>query len=266
MVQVELAEAGTVAPDAAYARARTAVDSALQLDPELGAAYVTLGMLKAVRGFDWEGAEAAFRRALELSPGDADGYDLYGRFLAGVGRFDEAIAMLDRASELDPLTHRIDLATALLRAGRIEEGIARAEEASEVSPGDRASATLGWAYFLAGRHDDGHEQLERAVAGSPENLMWLAQLGEAYGLAGKEKRARAVLRQLEEESRSQYVSPYYFAYVYVGLGDADRALDLLERAVEQRTGPAYSIKGSFLLAPVRAHPRFRSLLERMGLS
>jgi tetratricopeptide (TPR) repeat protein len=96
--------------------------------------------------------------------------------------------------------------------------------------------------------------------------MWLAQLGEAYGLAGNLKRARQVLRRLEEESRSDYVSPYYFAYLYVGLGEVERALDALERAVEQRTGPVYSIKGSFLLAPVRGHPRFRSLIERMGLA
>jgi serine/threonine-protein kinase len=266
MVQVELAEAGTVAPDVAYARARSAVDSALQLDPELGAAYVALGMLKAVREFDWEGAEAAFRRALELSPGSADAYDLYGRFLAGVARFDEAIAMVHRASELDPLTHRIDLVTTLLRAGRLDEAIARAQEATEVNPGDRASATLGWAYFLAGRHDEGIAELERAVATSPENPMWLAQLGEAYGLAGKAKRARAVLRELESQAQSRWMSPYYFAYVRVGLGEADRALDLLESAVEQRSGPVYGIKGSFLFAPLREQPRFRALLERMGLA
>jgi serine/threonine-protein kinase len=266
LVTVELAEGGTIAPDAAYARARAAIESALQLDPELGAAYVTLGMLKAVREFDWEGAEAAFRRALELSPGSADCYDLYGRFLAGVARFDEAIAMLQRASELDPLTHRIDLATTLLRAGRLEEGIARAEEATEVNPGDRASATLGWAYFLAGRHREGIAELERAVATSPENPMWLAQLGEAYGLAGKSKRARDVLRELEDQARSRWISPYYLAYVRVGLGDAEGALDLLESAVEQRTGPVYSIKGSFLVAPLRAHPRFRALLQRMRLA
>jgi serine/threonine-protein kinase len=266
LVTVELAEGGTIAPDAAYARARAAIESALQLDPELGAAYVTLGMLKAVREFDWEGAEAAFRRALELSPGSADCYDLYGRFLAGVARFDEAIAMLQRARELDPLTHRIDLATTLLRAGRLEEGIARAEEATEVNPGDRASATLGWAYFLAGRHREGIAELERAVATSPENPMWLAQLGEAYGLAGKSKRARDVLRELEDQARSRWISPYYLAYVRVGLGDAEGALDLLESAVEQRTGPVYSIKGSFLVAPLRAHPRFRALLQRMRLA
>jgi hypothetical protein len=96
--------------------------------------------------------------------------------------------------------------------------------------------------------------------------MWLAQLGEAFGLAGKPKRARAVLRELETQARSRWISPYYFAYVHVGLGEADRALDLLESAVEQRTGPVYSIKGSFLFAPLREQPRFRALLERMRLA
>ena len=60
--------------------------------------------------------------------------------------------------------------------------------------------------------------------------------------------------------------PYYFAYVYTGLGDAERAMDYLERAVAERAGPAYSIKGSFLLAPLRAHPRFRALLRQMNLA
>jgi hypothetical protein len=95
--------------------------------------------------------------------------------------------------------------------------------------------------------------------------MWLAQLGEAHALAGNTARAREILRTLEECSRELYVPPYYFAYVHTGLGDADRAMDYLERAVAARAGPAYSIKGSFLLAPLRTHPRFGALLRRMNL-
>ena len=72
-------------------------------------------------------------------------------------------------------------------------------------------------------------------------------------------------RFVEDASRELYVPPYYFAYVYTGLGDADRAMDHLECAVAERAGPAYSIKGSFLLAPLREHPRFRALLRQMNL-
>lgn len=95
--------------------------------------------------------------------------------------------------------------------------------------------------------------------------MWLGQLGEAYAMAGNAAKAREILDQLEERARAGYVSPYHFAYVYTGLGDTDRAMDWLERAVAERTGPAYSIKGSFLLAPLHTHPRFRALLRQMKL-
>lgn len=78
-------------------------------------------------------------------------------------------------------------------------------------------------------------------------------------MAGDAAKAREILRQLEERSRRVYVSPYHLAYVYTGLGETERAPDWLERAVADRTGPAYGIKGSFLLMPLRAHPRFRAL-------
>jgi hypothetical protein len=71
---------------------------------------------------------------------------------------------------------------------------------------------------------------------------------------------------MEELARDAYVSPYHFAYAYTGLGEADRALDLLERAVAERTGAAYSIKGSFLFRSLREHPRWRALMRRMNLA
>jgi hypothetical protein len=70
---------------------------------------------------------------------------------------------------------------------------------------------------------------------------------------------------MEERAKTGFVSPYHFAYVYTGLGDYDRALDMLERAVADRTGPVYSIKGSFLLKQLHTHPRFRALLRKMNL-
>jgi tetratricopeptide (TPR) repeat protein len=126
-------------------------------------------------------------------------------------------------------------------------------------------ATLGWAYFLSGRHDEGIAELESAVAASPENTTWLGQLGEAYALAERKEKAEEVLRTLQERSAKGLVSPYHFAYVYVGLGEYDKAIDYLEQAVERRTGPTYGISGSFLLAPPRSCPRFRALLGKMNL-
>jgi len=266
MAHAESVEQGFVTADAALRRAAEAAANALRLDPELGAAHCTMGYLKTVHEFDWSGAEQEFKRALELSPSSADIYDLYGRLCAALERYDEAIALLQRAYELDPLVHRSDVVSTLLRAGRYDQAVPRAEDAMEIDPGhDRARATLGWAYFLSGRQAEGLAELERAVSVSQGNILWLGQLGEAYGMAGNAAKAREILRELEELAKRVYVSPYHFAYVYTGLGDADRAMDWLERAVAERTGPAYGIKGSFLFTPLRAHPRFRALLRQMKL-
>lgn len=267
MALTELVEHGAMAPGETYQRAADAAATALRLAPELGLAHCTTAHLKMVRDFDWSGAELSFKRALELSPSGADAYDLYGRLLAALERFDEALTMLQRAQELDPLAHRADLATTLLRAGRYGEAVLSAQNAVELDPHhDRARATLGWAYFLSGRTKEGLAELEQAVAVSRGNSLWIGQLGEAYAMAGDVEKARAIARDLEALSGSAYVSPYHFAYVYTGLGEADVALDWLERAVRERAGGAYGIKGSFLFRSLHSHPRFKALMQQMKLA
>jgi len=264
MAYAELAEQGGMAPDVAYRRAGDAAAAALRLEPELGEAHRAIAYLTAVRDHDWAGAEDQFKRALELNPDDADAHDLYGRLCAALGRYDEAITLQRRAQELDPLSHRLDVVSTLLRAGRHHEAVVGARNAVELDPGhDRARATLGWAYFLSGRQEEGLVELERAVAISPNSTLWLGQLGQAYGMAGQTPKALEVLRQLDARARTAYVSPYHLAYVYTGLGEGDRAVSYLERAVAERAGAVYGIKGSFLFASLQAHPGFRALLRHL---
>ena len=266
MAYAELAEGGALAPEVAVRQARDAGANALRLDPTLGEAHCAVAHLNQL-DFDWAAAEQEFKRALELSPSSADTYDLYGRMCAGLERYEEAIALVRRAQELDPLAHRTDVAAALLRAGRYDEAALEAARALEDDPDyDRAHATLGWAYLKKGMTDAGLGELERAVALSPTNSQWLAQLGEAYALVGSADKAREVLQQLEDRARRTYVSPYHLAFVYTGLGEHERALDLVERAFDEHAGAMYGIKGSFLLAPLRPHPRFKALLTRMNLA
>lgn len=267
MAYAELAESGSPVPDATYGRARDSAACALRLDAELAEAHCTMGYLKAVCEFDWPAAEQDFTRALDLSPSGADTYALYGRMCAGLGRYDEALALQLRAKELDPLAQRIDILTTLLRAGRYDDVVRGAEDAVAVDESyDRAHATLGWAYFLTGRQQEGLIELERAVSVSGENTVWLGQLGQAYAMAGDGAKARQILAELEDRAARAYVSPYHFAYLYTGLGDIEQAMDWLERAAAERTGPVYGIKGSFLLAPLRGHPRFDALLRTMNLA
>ena len=264
---IELAEQGATDPVPLSGRAMAAAEEALRSDPELGDAYAVKGYLKMVRDFDWTGAEEALRRALELNPNSADTYDLYGRFCGCLERYDEAIALLQRGQELDPLTHRVDLATMYLRAGRFAEALPRAGEAAETDPGNaRAQATLGWALFLSGLQAEGLTRLEAALAVSNRDTLWLGQYGQALALAGRTADARAVLGELAERSRGSFVSPYHVAYVHAGLGESDRAFDLLEEAAGSRSGTPYSLKGSFLFRALRPHPRWAGLLTRINLS
>jgi eukaryotic-like serine/threonine-protein kinase len=254
-------------PDEAYHEGVRAAQAALALDPDLGEAHAVLGLLKMVHDFDWDGAEVEFKLALQLSPGAADVYDHYGWFCAARERFDEAIALVQQAQQLDPLFHRADLAATLLRAGRHEEGLQAALVCVEFDPEyGRGRSTLGWAYIKNGMPDQGIAELEQAVRLVPGNTMYLGQLGEAYGLTGKTEEAHAVLARLQQMSRERYVLPYHMAYVYTGLGEHEAAIEYLERAYVERAGSVYAVKGSFLFTPLRGHPRFQALLAKLNLA
>ncbi len=261
----EMVDYGSMARDQARAPALAAAAKAVALDPDLGDAHCAQAFALLVMELDWVGAEAGFKRALELAPGNSHVYDLYGLLCSGLERFDEAIVLQRRAQELDPLTHRTDVGNTLLRAGRNEEAVEALTRSAKFDPHDpRLRATLGWALFRLGRIDEGLAELERAVAITPAENLWLAQLGQAYGMVGQRERALDILRRLEDPSRPTPVSPYQLAFVHLGLGDQERAMDCLERAYELGIGSVYGMRGSFLLAPLRQHPRFMALLARMG--
>jgi serine/threonine protein kinase/Tfp pilus assembly protein PilF len=259
--------AGDLHPNEAFRRARMAVAKAMELDPELAEVHAVLGFVRCVADFDWAGAEKEFKRALELDPNSGETYDSYGLLLTALERYDEAIEVQRRAHELDPLTHRLDLATTFLRAGRYDEALEIATRVNRQDPHFALGrATLGWAYLHKGLREEGIAELERAVSLAPDSTMFLGQLGQALARIGKLDRARAVLEQLKELSRSRYVSPYHLAYVYTGLGEYDAAMDQLERAYEERSGGVWGMKGSFLFTALRSHPRFHALLKKVNLA
>ena len=249
-----------------FAKAQEAIDRALSLDNRLGEAHGIKGLLLFVRDFNWKGAEAEFRLALELSPGSVDIHDHFGWLCSAQARFDEAIAHVRRAREIDPLTVRSDLANELLRAGRLKEALVEAKRAVDVDPEfPRTHTIYGWCCLAVGRTEEGIASLERAVAVSEGAPLFRAQLGQAYGMTGNETKAKAILEEFKAVAAREYVAPYLFAYLHTGLGEHELALDSLELAFEQRSAGMYGMKGSYLLAPLRSHPRFQALLRRMNL-
>jgi TolB-like protein/Tfp pilus assembly protein PilF len=259
--------AGSLPPAQAYQRAKDAVARALQLDPGLAEAHAVSGYLKYISDYDWTGAEQQLKKAIELNPNSGEAYDFYGLLLAALERYDEAVEKQRKAYEVDPLAHRMDIATTFLRAGRYDDAVAAVSRVLAVDPHFAlAHVTLGWAYLLKGMANQGIAELERAVSLSPESTIYLGQLGQAYARVGRTDEARKVLGKLEEMSTRRYVSPYHLAYVYEGLGEQDRAMDFLERAYEERAGGIFGIKGSFLFRSLRGHPRFQAMLGKMNLA
>jgi TolB-like protein/Flp pilus assembly protein TadD len=253
----------------AHVRSRQAVDRALAIDGALGAAHGVDACLKFMFEFDWVGAERAFQKAMALGPASAETFDTYGLLLSALERFDEALEAQRHAHELDPLAPVVmsDIASTLLRAGRIDEALRQAEALIELEPAfPMAHSTRGWACLGQGQPGPGLMALEEAVRLSPGNTLFLAQLGQACAMTGARPEALTILARLDALAQERYVSSYHYAYVYTGLGDAARAIDCLERAVEERAGGVYGVRGSFLFRPLRDHPRFVALLRRMGLA
>ena len=259
---------GDLEPQEAYAKAKEVAAKALTINPDLADAHTAIAFPTFVYDFQWEKAEKSFRRALELNPNAADTLDFYGLFLSAQLRFDEASKVQRRAQELDPLTewHTTDLVSTLMRAGRFDEARREMDALLAREPESRLGhMTGGWVYIMSGDREKGLAMLEKSRARSGDDTALLGQLGEAYAMAGREQDARDVLRELEETGQRKYVPPYHKAYVHTGLGEHDKALDALEQSFVDRAGAIYGIKGSFLLEPLREHPRFKALLKRLNL-
>ena len=129
-----------------------------------------------------------------------------------------------------------------------------------------AHLVLGEAYEQKGDNSRAIEQLQKATAISPNSPLMLAGLGHAFGVAKKTAEARAILNQLMELSKKQYVAPFYVALVYAGLGENEKAMEWLEKAYQDRSNGLVFIKVDPELDTLRAIPRFRELQSRMQLS
>ena len=254
-------------PEETIRNAKAAAARALEIDDQLAEAHGISGFVRFVFDFDWPGAERELLSAIELSPGNAEAHGHYSWLCTSLERYDDALREVRRARELDPILIQTDVATTLLRAGRIDEALEEARRCLRDDPAaSRAHSNLGWALIFHGDHAAGIASLEHASALSPEATLFLSQLGQAYAVTGDVEHARKILQQLHDRAIHEFVSPYHFAYVYAGLGEADTAIDWLERAFERRSGAIYGIKGSFLFRNLRGHPRFQSLLQKMNLT
>lgn len=250
------------------AKARIAARQALELDPRSAEAHASLAHL-ALHDWDWAEAEKHFREAIAINPSYVTAYHWYALCLTAVGRTEEAVAAMEQAKKLDPLSLRInaDLGMALLAARRYDEAVRQEEKTLELQPDFRTALWIqGMALQQQRMLPEAIAKYQEALRSAPGNPNLLAALGNAYAEAGRQEEARKVLSDLTSASRNAPVSAFFFALVYAGLGDTAEALSWLEKAYEERSGSIRYLKVEPRLDRLRDEPRFQELMRRVGLA
>jgi len=254
-------------PQLAGAKARSAVERAAALDPDQADVRTALGLVSFCCDFDAVRAEAELRRAVAINPSHVLAQCWVGWVLACSGRPEDSLASFRRAQELDPLSPYVQAAAghALMLAGQPQEALEQFEKAAEIDADFLlALYGLGGAQIGLGRHAEGVNALERAAVLAGRASFYLAWLGWGYACAGRAAEANAVLGELEERAKSEYVAPPLIAAIEAALGAHDRALESLERGYAERNAVIMWLRWP-LWSSLEGDPRYAELMKRLGL-
>jgi serine/threonine protein kinase/tetratricopeptide (TPR) repeat protein len=255
-------------PREAFPEAKKAAARALQLEPTLAASHASMAYVMNYYDWDRSGAEQEFKRALELNPNDADTYHAYGRFLASLGRVDQARVELNRAQELDPLSSGIqsNLGMVSYFARQYEDAVQQLQKVLKLDPKFPVPYWgIGLCYEQLNKYSEALEQFQKGIELSGRGANGIASLAHAHGLAGQRDEAQKILVELTDRSKTKFVSSYQFAVVYLGLGQNERALAALEEAYSERSTLLGYLKMDPRFDPLRSDARFQSLLTRIHL-
>jgi TolB-like protein/Flp pilus assembly protein TadD len=267
---VLMADYGVESAGEAIPKGRAAAMRALSIDPTLGEAEATLGFIRALYDWEWDAGGEHFQRAMRMNPSYATAFHWYGLDYCAVrGRMREALDAITTAIELDPLS-------SIIREGKgyiyllARDYDAALGEYRKLLDFDqffyKAYNAIGRVYCQMGRYDEAIEMLEtgRRLCGDAANI--LGALGQSYGLAGHEDKAKSILNELDAMSRRRHTQATCFALVHLGLGNKECALQWLERGYGQRDISMAGLGVHPAYDRLRSEPRFKALLEKIGLS
>jgi tetratricopeptide (TPR) repeat protein len=216
----------------------------------------------------WEEAEAEFKRSLKLSPTYPTGNHWYAEFVMTMGRNEEAIGRMKDGQELDPLSLIINVAVgwALYHGRRYDEAIEQLRRTVELDPNYPVTYwILGLLLGKTSCYEVAIAEGEKAVKLSSGSPLMRAALAYIFGTAGRTKEACQMLDDLTALAKKQYVAPYFFAGIYVCLGQNDLAIQCLEKSYEERSHWLIYLHIDPSMDPLRDNPRFQDLLRRVGL-
>ncbi len=241
---------------------RAAALKALELDAGLPEAHVSIGRLKFGHEWDWSGAEQAFRRALAIDPNNVDAHFFSAMLCMALGCFPDAIDHIKRVEERDPLSSTVQsfFGRVLYRARRYDEAIAHLNRAIELDPQSPAGAygRLADVYEAVGKYDEALRLLEKAtgIEGGLRNADRTVQAARICALMGKRKEA------IEMLNGSRGSNPHLLAMAYTALGNHDEAFRLLFRVIDNPSFNVY-VKTDPQFDRLHSDPRWQEVLRRM---
>lgn len=255
-------------PSEAFPAAKSAAQKALGLDEGLAEAHASLAFALWNYDFDWDLVEREYKRAIELNPSYATAYHWYSGYLSGMGRHVEAIAAIERARVLDPLSPRINanVGFILYFARQYDKAIEELRKAQQMDPASGApDLYLGMTYLQTGNFPEAIDALKRNLKVPNSTLSASLDLIYGYAVAGQTDTAREMLRRLLREANGNYVPALWVARVYAALGEKENALHWLEKAYEERSPQLPFLNVDPRFDSLRPAPRFQDLLRRMKL-
>lgn len=258
-------------PAEAYRQARLHARSALELDPELADAHVSLGIVQLFADRNWDGAEKSFRQVITLRPNHPTAHNYYAIYLLVRGRLAEATEQFRLHLDLNPLSPNAhaNLGTMVYLAGRPDEALRLFRRAQALAAPDFSGAydAMAELYRLQGDPEMDFKYFRKALLLTYPQI--LPAMDEAERKSGQRAALQAAGEALERElARNPSVAPSDIARVYVRLGEREKALDCLEESYRRGFVDALLIGAmeNWDWDTLRTEPRFRALVQRVRQS
>jgi serine/threonine-protein kinase len=247
---------------------KAAARKALELDDDLAEVHLAMGNVYMGQDYDWQAAEKAFKRAIELKPRLDLAHDAYAQLLAFQGRFQESMAQQKEALEINPLSPSLlaNLSYLFYVQRRYDQAIEQARKALEIDPRYVvAHDYLGAAYLEKKQFAEALGEFRKCR--QLDDVPWyLARLAAAQAVAGNKGEARTLLEELQELSKRRYVTPECYFLVYTGLGERDQAFAWLQQMYDVRSQYPLRLRVHPGFDNLRGDPRFAEWLRRLKLA
>ena len=261
---------GYMPSEEAFPKAEAAALKALEIEPDAGQSHVALAMVKLFHDWDFDAVYTLLQKAISLTPGNADAHYIYALYLSVLGDYDDAVEAARTAVQLDPLaaTYNDGLAHLLAATGRLAEARQQIDRTLETHPHFRSAIeTSGWIHLAGSDYGAAIREFERLPVEAGHEFAGASDRGYAYAKAGRVDDANRMLSLIDARAteRPDLTLDIDFALVYEGLGDRDKALEHLSRAIDRRLGSVVLVAQFAAFREARSDPRFQALLDRIGI-